>query len=87
MTKKIMISLPPDFLAEVDIVAQEEHRNRSELFREALRQYIEMRRKTQIPRNNPRIQSAVEIQNKLSELNNGSGEDSTAEIRRWREYR
>ena len=87
MTKKVMISLPLDFLVEIDRIAHEEHRNRSELVRESLRQYIEMHRKIQIPRNNPRIQSAVSIQDKLSSYNNGFGEDSTAEIRRWRDNR
>ena len=34
------ISLPPDLAAEVDQVAEREHRTRSELFREAFRQYV-----------------------------------------------
>lgn len=43
MTAKVMISIPDEFLAEVDLVAQEEHRSRSELIREALRLYISRR--------------------------------------------
>jgi CopG family transcriptional regulator/antitoxin EndoAI len=39
------ISLPPDLAAEVDRLAAEEHRSRSELFREAFRQYINSRRR------------------------------------------
>ena len=42
--KVINISLPDDLLCEVDEYAREEHRTRSELFREAVRQYIESRR-------------------------------------------
>ena len=42
--KVINISLPDDLLREVDDYAKEEHRTRSELFREAVRQYIESRR-------------------------------------------
>lgn len=42
--KVINISLPDDLLREVDDYAREEHRTRSELFREAVRQYIESRR-------------------------------------------
>jgi CopG family transcriptional regulator/antitoxin EndoAI len=38
--KKVLISLPEKFLAEIDIVADEEQRTRSELIREALRAYI-----------------------------------------------
>lgn len=85
MSKKVMISIPPAFLDEVDKFANEEHHNRSELFREAWRQYIERYRKNQIPYKNPCIKEAVRIQDKLSRLNNGFGKDSTAEIRRWRE--
>jgi len=42
--KVINISLPDDLLREIDAYAREEHRTRSELFREAARQYIEGRR-------------------------------------------
>ena len=38
--KKVLISLPEKFLAEIDVVADEEQRTRSELIREALRAYI-----------------------------------------------
>lgn len=44
MTSKILVSLPQEFLEDVDRVAAEEHRSRSELVREALRAYLEMRR-------------------------------------------
>jgi len=37
------ISLPPPLLKEAEKVAKEEYRNMSELFREALRFYIETR--------------------------------------------
>jgi CopG family transcriptional regulator/antitoxin EndoAI len=37
----VTISLPPALAAKVDRVARSEGRTRSELFREALRQYIE----------------------------------------------
>jgi predicted transcriptional regulator len=39
------ISLPPDLAAEVDRLAAEEHRSRSELFREAFRRYLNSRRR------------------------------------------
>ena len=41
--KLVTISLPPPLLKEAEKVAKEEHRNMSELFREALRFYIETR--------------------------------------------
>jgi predicted transcriptional regulator len=34
------ISLPPDLADEVDRLAEQEHRSRSELFREAFRRYV-----------------------------------------------
>ena len=37
---KILISMPLDFLAKIDQVAESEKRTRSELIREALRGYI-----------------------------------------------
>ena len=41
MAKKVLVALPPGLLEQVDFVAQAEHRNRSDLVREALRRYIE----------------------------------------------
>ena len=43
LTKLISISIMPDFLREVERVAKEENRTKSELIREALRRYIEDR--------------------------------------------
>jgi CopG family transcriptional regulator/antitoxin EndoAI len=43
-TKVLSLSLPPDLVREADRVAKEEGRTKSELFREALRRYVEERR-------------------------------------------
>lgn len=43
MATKILVSIPQDFLTEIDHIASEEHRTRSELIREALRSYLETR--------------------------------------------
>jgi CopG family transcriptional regulator / antitoxin EndoAI len=40
-SKLITISLLPDLLEEAEKIAKEENRSRSELFREAIRRYIE----------------------------------------------
>jgi CopG family transcriptional regulator / antitoxin EndoAI len=37
---RVLISLPEKFLDEIDQLAEEEQRSRSELIREALRSYI-----------------------------------------------
>ena len=39
--KKILIAIPLGMIAEVDRVAAEEHRTRSDLVRESLRRYLE----------------------------------------------
>ncbi|NOZ63970.1 MAG: ribbon-helix-helix protein, CopG family [Caldiserica bacterium] len=37
---KVMISIPQEFLEEIDTLAKKEHRTRSELIRESLREYF-----------------------------------------------
>jgi metal-responsive CopG/Arc/MetJ family transcriptional regulator len=84
VTVKVMVSFPDEFLAEVDRVAREEHRSRSELLREAMRLYIEMRRRVR-PGDDPRVQAAVAVQDELAQVAPGAGQDSAEDIRRWRE--
>ena len=43
--RTVTISLPPALAREVDKIARAEGRTRSELFREAVRQYIERRKR------------------------------------------
>jgi len=47
MPKKVLVALPPGLLEQIDFVASVEHRNRSDLIREALRRYIEQFKRTQ----------------------------------------
>lgn len=42
-TKTMTLSLPPDMAKQVEELTREEGRTKSELFREALRRYIEER--------------------------------------------
>lgn len=87
MTTKVMVSFPAEFLDEVDRIAREEHRSRSELVREALRFYIGLRQEQRRPGENPFVRQAVMTQDRLSRAAPGTGQDSTADIRRWREAR
>jgi Arc/MetJ-type ribon-helix-helix transcriptional regulator len=87
MATKVMVSFPDEFLVEVDRIAREEKRSRSELLREALRLYIEVRRGKKRPGDDPKVQRAVDIQNRLARLAPGTGEDSTVDVSRWREVR
>lgn len=47
-TKVMTLSLPPDMVKEVENLVKEENRTKSELFREALRKYINDKRWLQI---------------------------------------
>lgn len=47
-TKRIMISLPNNLLEEVDGVAEMEKRTRSEFIREAMKLYLQERKKQKI---------------------------------------
>ncbi len=47
-TKRIMISLPDNLLHEVDGIVASERRTRSEFIREAMRLYLQERKKRQI---------------------------------------
>jgi len=47
-TKRIMISLPQNLLKEVDGVVEMEKRTRSEFIREAMKLYLQERKKRQI---------------------------------------
>jgi len=85
--RKVMISIPEEFLAEVDKAAKEENRNRSEFLREAVRLYLEIRKTPIAPGQDPRVQKAIAIQDTLAHQDTLPEWDSTAEIHRWRENR
>jgi metal-responsive CopG/Arc/MetJ family transcriptional regulator len=81
MTAKAMVSFPETFLEEVDRVTSEEHRSRSELLREAMGLYIEVRKARSQPGSDPHVQGAVDVQDGLARSAPGSDEDSSVEIR------
>jgi len=82
---RVMITVPDEFLAEIDSAATAQHRSRSDLFREAMRQYL---------KNTPRqsissAQEAAGIIEKLrrkAELRAEAAQDSTEIIRAFRGY-
>jgi len=76
MAVKVMVSFPEEFLEQVDDVAREEHRSRSELLREALRLYMGTRQRRRRPGDDPRVRAAVATQDALARLAPGTGEDS-----------
>lgn len=46
----VNVSMPEEFFKEVDQLAKEENRTRSELYREALRQYLDARKFARLQR-------------------------------------
>jgi Arc/MetJ-type ribon-helix-helix transcriptional regulator len=81
---KVMISLPDEFLLEIDDVAKAEHRTRSELIREALRHYTERERSLRKPSENPVVRDAAA---RLRSVRWKGRFDSTKIIRKMRDSR
>ena len=46
--KKILISLPEPLIEEMDSIANQDHTNRSRIIREAIHNYIEEKRKSEL---------------------------------------
>jgi len=83
---KVMITMPDEFLKELDKAAAQEHRSRSELIREAVRAYFAERATGASPArlNKPSVRAAVELQDRMSERLRGVRFDSVAFIRKMR---
>jgi metal-responsive CopG/Arc/MetJ family transcriptional regulator len=80
---KIMFSLPPQLLEDIDRAASEEQRSRSELLRDAARLYLQRREATVRPGDNPVVRRAVQVQQAIA-LHDSIAWDGVTEIRRWR---
>jgi predicted nucleotidyltransferase len=85
MATKVMVSFPEEFLVEVDRVAQEEHRSRSELVREALRLYIRLRRGQSQPGATPPVPTAVSTHDQPSPAASSRSGEGAAPSRPVRE--
>lgn len=61
MPKKVLISLNPAMLEEIDFIAGQEHRTRSDLIRESLRRYLEAfkQNRASVVTINPRSHSMI----------------------------
>lgn len=83
---KIMISIPEDFLQIIDQAAKAEHRNRSEFFREAAREYLKARDIYLKPIDRPKARKALDVMDKVAD-NLPADWSSTRSIRDQRESR
>jgi Arc/MetJ-type ribon-helix-helix transcriptional regulator len=81
---KVMISLPDEFLYEIDDAAKSEHRTRSELIREAIREYLRKSKEYKTPIDDPRVKQAFES---LRSIRWKGKFDSTKIIRKMRDSR
>ena len=71
-SRKVLFSLPEELLGEIDAVAAEEHRSRSELIREAARRYIAERSGGRRPIDDPAVREAVRSMDHIAEKIHGS---------------
>ena len=81
---RINAVLREDIVEELDIIAREEHKNRSELLREAAERLIaEHRARREEDLRKARLERSVEIQDRLREKS--AAWDGVSEVRKWRE--
>ena len=82
---RIMISLPNEFLVVIDEEAKQEHRSRSELLREAVRNYLRNKEPITPLKEDPDVKWGLEIQDKARRKFCNLKADSSKVIRRFRE--
>ncbi len=83
MSKRIILSMPEEFLEAVDAEAEAEHRSRSEFVREALREYMVSRGRA----GSAGVSRAEEAARKLAEARHKSGDKAVKGseiVRKWR---
>ena len=84
---KILVSLPDEFLTEIDRAARRERVSRSAFVREAVRRYLHVAEARELPRRlDPAIRRAILVQETIGKYLTGRWE-SSAEVRRWRNSR
>lgn len=86
LMSKVMVSLPLNFLHDVDALARAEHRSRSELVREAIRTYVAIRVTPPLPSARKAMQQAAK-RILGANLRLPKGQTSASLIRRLRDTR
>lgn len=86
---KVMISMADELLGLIDKSAKQEHRNRSEFIREAVRTYlgINQTRDKLSRRQDPQILQAIKFQDEIAQRDSTPDWNSVDEIRHWRNSR
>ena len=84
---RIMVSIPEEMAADLNQVAKQEHRSRSEFVREALRLYIQVKKAHSVPGQVPQVRKATAVQDALAAADTARDWNGTYEIRKWRQKR
>lgn len=82
---RFVVTVPEDFLEEVDARAKAEHRSRSELVREALRSYLRSGERKGDISNRPEVKRAIQIQDETQRILEGSGYSGSEAVRKMRD--
>ncbi len=82
---RFVVTVPEDFLEEVDARAKAEHRSRSELVREALRGYLHSGGRREDISNRPEFKKAIQFQDEMRRRHEGSGYSGSAVVREMRD--
>ncbi|MDQ3386392.1 MAG: ribbon-helix-helix protein, CopG family [Actinomycetota bacterium] len=82
---RFVVTVPEDFLEEVDERAKSEHRSRSELVREALRSYLRSGGSRGDISDRPEVKRAIQIQDETQRILEGSGYSGSEAVRKMRD--
>lgn len=82
---RFVVTVPNDFLEEVDARAAAEHRSRSELVREALRSYLRTGTRKGDISDRPEVKKAIQLQDEIRRRHEGSGYSGSAVVREMRD--
>ena len=82
---RFVVTVPDDFLKEVDARAKAEHRSRSELVREALRAYLRSGVHKGDISDRPEVKRAIQLQDDTRRRLEGSGYSGSEAVRQMRD--
>jgi len=82
---RFVVTVPEEFLEEVDARAKAEHRSRSELVREALRSYLRCGGRREDISDRPEFKKAIQFQDEMRRRHEGSGYSGSEAVREMRD--
>jgi Arc/MetJ-type ribon-helix-helix transcriptional regulator len=82
---RFVVTVPEEFLEEVDARAKAEHRSRSELVREALRSYLRSGGRREDISDRPEFKKAIQFQDEMRRRHEGSGYSGSEAVREMRD--